>query len=102
AARALVHTACAAVDALEVGGAPGDLTRLGAMAKCFASDVAMAVTVDAVQLLGGNGYTKDFPVERFLCDAKVTQIYEGTNQVQRVVISKQVMGEAAGRRGGGS
>ena len=94
AARALVHQACAAVDALEAGSRADDLTRLGAMAKCFASDVAMAVTVDAVQLLGGNGYTKDFPVERYLRDAKVTQIYEGTNQVQRIVISKRVMGES--------
>ncbi|HEV2369743.1 MAG TPA: acyl-CoA dehydrogenase family protein [Acidimicrobiales bacterium] len=92
AARALVHRACAAVDALEAGGSSDDLTRFGAMAKCFASDVAMAVAVDAVQLLGGYGYTKDFPVERYLRDAKVTQIYEGTNQVQRVVISKRVLG----------
>ena len=64
----------------------------GAMAKCFASDTAMAVTTDAVQLLGGYGYTKDFPVERFMRDAKITQIYEGTNQVQRVVVSKHLLG----------
>ncbi|MFP5371169.1 MAG: acyl-CoA dehydrogenase family protein, partial [Actinomycetes bacterium] len=63
----------------------------GAMAKCFASDVAMAVTVDAVQLLGGYGYTADFPVERMLRDAKITQIYEGTNQIQRVVIAKRLL-----------
>jgi alkylation response protein AidB-like acyl-CoA dehydrogenase len=68
------------------------LTAAGAMAKCFASDVAMAVTVDAVQLLGGYGYTKDFPVERYLRDAKITQIYEGTNQIQRVVIAKRLLG----------
>ena len=61
------------------------------MAKCFASDTAMAVTTDAVQLLGGYGYTKDFPVERFMRDAKVTQIYEGTNQIQRVVIARQLL-----------
>jgi alkylation response protein AidB-like acyl-CoA dehydrogenase len=61
------------------------------MAKCFASDVAMQVTTDAVQLLGGYGYSRDFPVERFMRDAKITQIYEGTNQVQRIVISKQVL-----------
>ena len=64
----------------------------GAMAKSFASDAAMQVAIDAVQLLGGNGYTKDFPVERYLRDAKITQIYEGTNQVQRVVISKRLLG----------
>jgi len=97
AARGLVQRACAAVDVLDAGGESAELTKLGAMAKCFASDTAMAVTVDAVQLLGGNGYTMDFPVERFLRDAKVTQIYEGTNQVQRVVISKRVLGEATGR-----
>jgi acyl-CoA dehydrogenase len=62
------------------------------MAKCFASDTAMAVTIDAVQLLGGYGFTKDFPVERFMRDAKITQIYEGTNQIQRVVIAKQLLG----------
>ena len=61
------------------------------MAKAFASDAAMSITVDAVQLLGGYGYTKDFPVERFLRDAKVTQIYEGTNQVQRVVIARELL-----------
>jgi alkylation response protein AidB-like acyl-CoA dehydrogenase len=61
------------------------------MAKCFASDVAMQVATDAVQLLGGYGYTREFPVERFMRDAKITQIYEGTNQVQRIVISKRVL-----------
>ena len=61
------------------------------MAKSFASDTAMAVAADAVQLLGGNGYTKEFPVERFLRDAKVTQIYEGTNQVQQVVIARELL-----------
>ena len=65
---------------------------IGAMAKCFASDTSMAVTTDAVQLFGGYGYTTDFPVERFMRDAKVTQIYEGTNQIQRVVISKRILG----------
>ena len=110
AARALVHKACAMVDEVnghpeaarhvtgtgggpDGNGGPGyDLTTTGAMAKMFASDVAMSVTTDAVQLLGGNGYTRDFPVERFMRDAKVTQIYEGTNQVQKVVISRRVMG----------
>ena len=59
--------------------------------RAFASDTSMSVTVDAVQLLGGYGYTKDFPVERFLRDAKVTQIYEGTNQVQRIVVAKHLL-----------
>jgi alkylation response protein AidB-like acyl-CoA dehydrogenase len=88
AARGLVYRACAAVDAEDSNG---DLSSLGAMAKCFASDVAMQVTTDAVQLLGGYGYSRDFPVERFMRDAKITQIYEGTNQVQRVVISKRLL-----------
>ncbi len=89
AARGLVYRACALVDA---GDPDGDLSMVGAMAKCVASDTAMAVTTDAVQLLGGYGYTTDFPVERFLRDAKITQIYEGTNQVQRVVIAKSLLG----------
>jgi alkylation response protein AidB-like acyl-CoA dehydrogenase len=67
-----------------------DLTYLGAAAKCFASDVAMEVTTDAVQLLGGYGYTRDYPVERMMRDAKITQIYEGTNQVQRIVMARNL------------
>ncbi len=67
-----------------------DLTFFGAAAKCFASDVAMEVTTDAVQLLGGYGYTRDYPVERMMRDAKITQIYEGTNQVQRIVMSRNL------------
>jgi len=89
AARTLVYRACATADADDPDG---ELAMLGAMAKCFASDTAMAVTTDAVQLLGGYGYTKDFPVERFMRDAKITQIYEGTNQIQRVVIAKRLLG----------
>jgi alkylation response protein AidB-like acyl-CoA dehydrogenase len=89
AARGLVYRACALIDDEDPRG---ELTLAGAMAKCFASDVAMSVTTDAVQLLGGYGYTKDFPLERYMRDAKVTQIYEGTNQVQRVVISKRLLG----------
>jgi len=88
AARGLVFRACALVD----DDPAGELTMFGAMAKCFASDTAMAVTTDAVQLLGGYGYTKDFPVERYMRDAKITQIYEGTNQIQRVVIAKSLLG----------
>jgi alkylation response protein AidB-like acyl-CoA dehydrogenase len=87
AARALIYRACAMVD----DDPTGELTKFGAMAKAFASDSAMSITTDAVQLLGGYGYTKDFPVERMMRDAKVTQIYEGTNQVQRVVIAREVL-----------
>jgi alkylation response protein AidB-like acyl-CoA dehydrogenase len=90
AARALVYRACSMVD----DDPTHELTRFGAMAKAFASDAAMSITVDAVQLLGGYGYTKDFPVERFLRDAKITQIYEGTNQVQKSVIAREVLKNA--------
>jgi alkylation response protein AidB-like acyl-CoA dehydrogenase len=86
AARQLTYAAAARSER----GAP-DLTFFGAAAKCFASDAAMEITTDAVQLLGGYGYTKDFPVERMMRDAKITQIYEGTNQVQRIVMSKQLL-----------
>ena len=68
-----------------------DLTFFGAAAKCFASDVAMEVTVNAVQVLGGYGYTRDYPVERMMRVAKITQIYEGTNQVQRIVMARQLL-----------
>jgi len=68
-----------------------DLTFFGAAAKCFASDVAMAVTTDAVQLLGGYGFTREYPLERMMRDAKITQIYEGTNQVQRIVMARQLL-----------
>jgi alkylation response protein AidB-like acyl-CoA dehydrogenase len=88
AARQLVYKACALVD----DDPYGELTMTGAMAKCFASDTAMEVTTNGVQLLGGYGYTKEFPMERFMRDAKITQIYEGTNQVQRVVVSKRLLG----------
>ena len=90
AARLLVYSACARLDA----GAPGT-SRASAMAKLFASDTAMSVTTDAVQLFGGAGYTTDFPVERMMRDAKVTQIYEGTNQIQRVVIARRLLEERA-------
>ena len=89
AARGLVYRACALIDE---GDPRGELNSIGAMAKCFAADVAMEVTTNGVQLLGGYGYTKDFPMERYMRDAKVTQIYEGTNQVQRVVIAKNLLG----------
>ena len=86
AARQLTY---AAAGRSERGDA--DLTFFGAAAKCFASDVAMEVTTSAVQVLGGYGYTRDYPVERMMRDAKITQIYEGTNQVQRIVIARQLL-----------
>jgi alkylation response protein AidB-like acyl-CoA dehydrogenase len=85
AARTLVYQAAAKADRGDE-----DLTFFGAASKCFASDVAMKVTTDAVQLLGGYGYVKEFPVERMLRDAKITQIYEGTNQILRVVMARQL------------
>ncbi len=88
AARHMVHHACAIADE---GDPQGELSVAGAMAKCFASDVAMQVTTDAVQFLGGYGYTSEFPVERMMRDAKITQIYEGTNQIQRMVIAKHLL-----------
>ncbi|HWE57843.1 MAG TPA: acyl-CoA dehydrogenase family protein [Acidimicrobiales bacterium] len=88
AARVLTYRANALIDE---GDPDGELNSIGAMAKCFASDTAMQVTVDAVQLLGGNGYTSDFPVERYMRDAKITQIYEGTNQIQRMVIARNLL-----------
>ena len=89
AARNIVYRACALVDERDPHG---DLGKIGAMAKAFASDVAMQVTTDCVQLLGGYGYTEEFPVERMMRDAKITQIYEGTNQIQRMVIAKKLFG----------
>jgi alkylation response protein AidB-like acyl-CoA dehydrogenase len=86
AARQLTYTAAAKSERGD-----SDLTYFGAAAKCFASDVAMEITTDAVQLLGGYGYTKDYPLERMMRDAKITQIYEGTNQVQRVVMARQLL-----------
>jgi alkylation response protein AidB-like acyl-CoA dehydrogenase len=68
-----------------------DLTFFSSACKTMASDVAMSVTTDAVQLLGGYGYVNDYPVERMMRDAKITQIYEGTNQVQRVVMARQLL-----------
>jgi alkylation response protein AidB-like acyl-CoA dehydrogenase len=86
AARNLVYVAAAKSERNDA-----DLSFFGAAAKCFASDVAMKVTTDAVQLLGGAGYTRDFPLERMMRDAKITQIYEGTNQVQRIVMARQLL-----------
>jgi alkylation response protein AidB-like acyl-CoA dehydrogenase len=83
AARELLYQACAKVDRGDA-----DLGKYSAMAKLFCSDVAMRVTVEAIQVLGGYGYVKDYPVERMLRDAKITQIYEGTNEIQRLVIAR--------------
>ncbi|HEY5835435.1 acyl-CoA dehydrogenase family protein [Streptomyces sp.] len=90
AARQLTYAAAARSERNYVGGREEALTFFGAAAKCYASDVAMEITTDAVQLLGGYGYTRDYPVERMMRDAKITQIYEGTNQVQRVVMSRNL------------
>jgi alkylation response protein AidB-like acyl-CoA dehydrogenase len=87
AARELLYKACAMVDR----GAD-DLRKWTSMAKLFASDTAMAVTVEAVQVLGGYGYVEDHPVERMMRDAKITQIYEGTNEIQRLVIARAMRG----------
>ena len=86
AARHLVYVACSAAER-----GTADLTLLSSASKTFASDVAMQVTTDAVQLFGGYGYTRDFPVERMMRDAKITQIYEGTNQIQRMVMARQLL-----------
>ena len=90
AARALTHTAARFIDS----GAK-DVSKISAMAKVFASDVAMYVTTQAVQILGGYGYMRDYPVEKMMRDAKITQIYEGTNQIQRNVIALQLIKEKA-------
>ena len=86
AARELLYQACAKVDRDDP-----DVGKFTSMAKVFCSDVAMKVTVEAVQVLGGYGYVKEYPVERMMRDAKITQIYEGTNQIQRVVIARQLL-----------
>jgi alkylation response protein AidB-like acyl-CoA dehydrogenase len=86
AARELLYKACAMADRDEPG-----LGKWTSMAKLFASDVAMEVTVEAVQILGGYGYVNDYPLERMMRDAKITQIYEGTNEIQRVVIARAMM-----------
>ena len=90
ASRALVYSAARMIDA-----GKSNVARGSAICKLVASDVAMRVTTDAVQLFGGYGYMRDYPIEKFMRDAKITQIYEGTNQIQRVVISKSLIREAA-------
>ena len=88
AARQLIFASARACDA----GAR-ELTKMAAMAKLFATDVAMKVTTDAVQIFGGYGYMRDYPIEKYMRDAKITQIYEGTNQVQRLVVARNLMKE---------
>ncbi|MEW6171049.1 MAG: acyl-CoA dehydrogenase family protein [Candidatus Omnitrophota bacterium] len=90
AARGLVYSTARMVDA-----GVKDVSKASAMAKMYASDVAMKVTVDALQIFGGYGYMKDYPIEKYVRDAKITQIYEGTNQIQRNIIALQVIKETA-------
>ena len=85
AARALTYGAASKSEHNE-----NDLRFFSAASKCFASDTAMKVTQDAVQILGGYGYVSDYPVERMMRDAKLTQIYEGTNQIQRIVMARNL------------
>ncbi len=93
AARALVYAVAKFIDS-----EPKDMSKASAMSKLFASDVAMKVTVDAVQVMGGYGYMRDYPVEKMMRDAKILQIYEGTNQIQRNVIGAALIKEAAAGR----
>ena len=97
AARQLVHASARAIDM----GAP-NVSKLSAMGKVFATDVAMEVTTNAVQIFGGYGYCKDYPIEKYMRDAKITQIYEGTNQIQRLVIARAIIKEAASSKLGAS
>jgi alkylation response protein AidB-like acyl-CoA dehydrogenase len=91
AARQLTYHAAALSERGMNGEKVPSLTFASSAAKCFASDTAMAITTDAVQLLGGYGYVRDYPVERMMRDAKITQIYEGTNQIQRMVMARQLL-----------
>jgi alkylation response protein AidB-like acyl-CoA dehydrogenase len=90
-ARQLTYAAASRSERAMQGEKVDDLTFFSSACKCLASDVAMSVTTDAVQLLGGYGYVNDYPVERMMRDAKITQIYEGTNQIQRMVMARQVL-----------
>ena len=90
-ARQLTYAAAAAID--EKGPSPMN-SKLAAMAKCLSSDVAMEVATDAVQVFGGYGFMEDYPIAKFFRDAKILQIYEGTNQVQRIVIARHLIREA--------
>jgi alkylation response protein AidB-like acyl-CoA dehydrogenase len=94
AARQLVYAAARHIDA----GHPG-ASKYAAMCKVFASDVAMRVTTEAVQMFGGYGYCRDYPIEKYMRDAKITQIYEGANQIQRLVIGRALTKEATALAG---
>lgn len=96
AARALVYSIARYIDQAEN---PKEISKVSGMAKVFASDVAMKVTTDAVQILGGYGYMRDYPVEKMMRDAKILQIYEGTNQIQRNIIGLELNKEYAGKKG---
>jgi alkylation response protein AidB-like acyl-CoA dehydrogenase len=91
AARQLTYAAAGRSERAMDGDRADDLTFISSACKCFASDVAMDVTTDAVQLLGGYGYVSDYPVERMMRDAKITQIYEGTNKIQRLLMARQIL-----------
>jgi butyryl-CoA dehydrogenase len=90
AARAITYAAARTIDAGEK-----DVSKISAMSKLFATDVSMSVTTDAVQILGGYGYMREYPVEKMMRDAKILQIYEGTNQIQRNVIGAALIKEYA-------
>ena len=96
AARALVYSVARYIDQSEN---PKEISKVSGMAKVFASDVAMKVATDAVQVFGGYGYMRDYPVEKMMRDAKILQIYEGTNQIQRNVIGLELSKEYAGKKG---
>jgi alkylation response protein AidB-like acyl-CoA dehydrogenase len=90
AARQLLYTAC-----VEIEAGSADASRWAAMCKLVAGDAAMRVTTDAVQVLGGYGYIDEFPVERMMRDAKITQLYEGTQQIQRSVVARALLGKGS-------
>ena len=87
-ARTMIYRVCSTIDTEPDSG---DIPRLASMAKWYASDTAMEVTTDAVQIFGGYGYIREYPVERMMRDAKITQIYEGTNQVQRIIVANSLL-----------
>ncbi len=93
AARALVYAVARYIDSN-----PKEFSKVSAMSKVFPSDVAMKVTVDAIQVFGGYGYMRDYPIEKMMRDAKILQIYEGTNQIQRNVIALELIKEAASKK----
>jgi alkylation response protein AidB-like acyl-CoA dehydrogenase len=93
AARLLVYEAAYKLDQLDAEKHISQLNMYASMAKCFATDMAMEVTTNAVQVLGGAGYVRDYPVERYMRDVKVAQIFEGTNQIQRLVIARTLLGD---------